>query len=78
MFTIEMDWDETCITVLDDTGKQDDVQVIMYEDICYIRQWDQDVGRHDIIALTPKQLEEIQQAWKLPEGAYLMKGKTND
>jgi hypothetical protein len=75
MFTIEMDWDETCITVLDDTGKQDDVQVIMYEDICYIRQWDPTVERHDIIALTPGQLEEIQQAWQLPEGAYQMRRK---
>ena len=32
MFTIEMDWDETAITILDSTGEHEDVQFLVYDD----------------------------------------------
>jgi hypothetical protein len=38
MFTIEMDWDETAVQVLDQTGEYEDVEYILYDDIVYIRQ----------------------------------------
>ena len=38
MFTIEMDWDETAITILDPDGEYEDLQVIAYDDIVYMRQ----------------------------------------
>lgn len=75
MFTIEMDWDETAITVLDSTGKFEDLQVIIYEDIAYIRQWDEDIGRHHLIAISPEQLLELSKSFKLPVGTYMMSDK---
>ena len=70
MFTIEMDWDESVITILDESGEYDDLQVFMYDDIVYIRQWFEEADRFNTIAITPKMLEEFRTSFKLPEGAY--------
>jgi hypothetical protein len=72
MFTIEMDWDETAITVLDQTGENEDVQFLIYDDVAYIRQFDNDTNRFSIITMSPDQIGEIIASMNLPEGAYLM------
>lgn len=78
MITIEMDWEETAITVLDPDGKEEDVQVLLYEDITYIRQWNEDIRRFSIICLTPKQMHLLMSSYRLPEGAYIYQtGDTN-
>lgn len=77
MFTIEMDWDETALTILDSTGCHEDVQFLIYDDIVYIRQWDQDGNGYSLIEMSPEQFNEINAAMHLPEGAYLM-GSNDD
>lgn len=78
MFTIEMDWDETAITILDQTGEHEDVQFLVYEDIVYIRQWDEDMQRHILITMSPHMFEELAASIELPEGAYMIqRGDTN-
>ena len=72
MFTIEMDWDETALTILDSTGSHEDVQFLIYDDIVYIRQWDQDGNCFSLIEMSPEQFNEMNAAIHLPEGAYLM------
>ena len=72
MFTIEMDWDETAITVLDQTGENEDVQFLIYDDVAYIRQFDNDTNRFSIITMSPDQIGEIIASMNLPEGTYLM------
>jgi len=72
MFTVEMDWDETSITVLDQTGENEDVQFLIYDDIAYIRQFDNDTNRFSVITMSPDQIGEIIASMNLPEGAYLM------
>jgi len=72
MFTIEMDWDETAITVLDQTGENEDVQFLIYDDVAYIRQFDNDTNRFSVITMSPDQIGEIIASMNLPEGAYLM------
>ena len=39
MFTVEMDFDEIEITVLDDGDRFEDVKVFSYDDVIYIRQF---------------------------------------
>ena len=73
MFTIEMDWDELSIRILDQTGEHDDVEFLVYEDIVYIRQWDEDLERHSLISMSPNQFEELAAAMNLPAGAYVLK-----
>lgn len=77
MFTIEMDWDETAITILDSSGNHEDVQFKVYDDIVYIRQWSQDGHDYELIEMSPEQFNELAAAMHLPEGAYMM-GKDND
>ena len=72
MFTIEMDWDETAITVLDQTGEHEDIQFLIYEDVAYLRQFDNEANRHVVITMSPDQFGEIMEAMNLPEGAYLL------
>lgn len=72
MFTIEMDWDETAITVLDQTGEHEDVQFLIYEDIVYIRQFDHDTNKYSLIEMSPDQFGEIMESMHLPEGAYML------
>lgn len=73
MFTIEMDWDETAITILDPDGEYEDLQVIAYDDIVYMRQWDEDLNRFILMSFSPKMFLSLMQSFKLPVGAYRLK-----
>jgi len=77
MFTVEIDWDETAVTVLDQSGEHEDVQFLLYEDAVYIRQFDNDSNRHTVIEMSPDQFHELMTAMDLPDGAYLL-GDKND
>lgn len=70
MFTVEMEDDESLITVLDDTGELEDISVLLYDDYCHIRQWNEKKGFFEIITLTSKMYIELMRAWDLPTGTY--------
>lgn len=72
MFTIEHDMDETLITVLDDTNTMEDVSVLIYDDRVFIRQWSEKRQRFDVISMTAQMYYKLMQAWKLPEGTYVL------
>lgn len=72
MWTTEFDWDETAITILDDTGQEEDVQVFMYEDVVYIRQWFEELQRFSVIQMTPKQFNEMHLAMSHKDGAFIV------
>lgn len=72
MFTIEFDMDETAITMLDPEGKHQDIEIFMYDDIIYIRQYDEDIDRFKIMTASPTQFMQLMHAFKLPEGAYIL------
>lgn len=74
MFTIEMDWDETDIVILDDTGEYEDLRVIMYDDVVYIRQWDAELERHNYLIISPTMMLSFMKSWQLPSGAYRLNG----
>jgi hypothetical protein len=70
MFTVEFDEDETLITVLDGTAELEDVSVLLYDDYCHVRQWDEKQQRFNVITLKPRMYLELMKAWNCPEGAY--------
>lgn len=72
MFTIEMDMEETTITMIDPEGSYEDIEIFMYEDIVYIRQWNEDLNKFMVIASSPTQFMQLMYAFKLPEGAYVL------
>ena len=65
-----MDWDETSITILDPDGEYEDMQVIMHEEVVYIRQYDFEQEQYDYCIISPKQMLALMKAFKLPAGAY--------
>jgi predicted polyphosphate/ATP-dependent NAD kinase len=71
MFTVEMDHDETIVTVLDDVGIRGDVSFFFYDDMIYIRQFDEKKQKYEVILMSPEMWEEFMTAWKRPEGAYV-------
>jgi hypothetical protein len=71
MFTVEIDHDETVVTVLDDVGIRGDVSFFFYDDMIYIRQYDEKKDKYDIILMSPEMWDEFMTAWNSPEGAYV-------
>jgi hypothetical protein len=73
MFTIEMDHDETRVTILDENDHYEDVQFVIFDDIVYIRQWSEELDLFETIAMSPEMFDEFRKALDLPEGAYRTK-----
>ena len=71
VLTVEMDHDETMITLMDTTSFYEDVQFIIYDDIVYIRQFDDD--NMTLIEMSPNMFDSLIAAMNLPEGAYVTK-----
>ena len=72
MFTVEMEWDEVAITILDDNGVQEDVGVFLYDDMVYIRQWNEKNNKFEVITLAPNMWEQLVDS---SSGAYLYTNK---
>lgn len=75
MFTVEMDHDETTVTVLDNHGNWDDVELILYDDVVYIRQYDSELNVMQMVAMSPEMFHEILISMNHSEGAYVTKHK---
>ena len=75
MFTNEIEWEETITTVLDDTGRHEDVQLFIDDNGVFIRQWNDKAKKFDLIELTHKMYQEMLEAMRHKEGAYITKWK---
>lgn len=75
MFTIEFDMDETAITVMDDTGELEDVQALLYDDYCHIRQWNEKTNLFEVVTLKAEMYLKLMEAWKLGDGTYVLQKK---
>jgi hypothetical protein len=70
MFQNEIDWDETVTHLLDDNGIYEDVQLIIDDNEVFIRQWNEQLNRYDLIMMSHKMFFEFQQALHTTEGLY--------
>jgi hypothetical protein len=70
MFTNEFDFDETVTTLMDDDAEYEDVQVMITDEQVFIRQWDDDREKYEIICMSPKMFFEMQEAMKRPVGLF--------
>lgn len=77
MFTVEMDFDEIEITVLDDGDRFEDVKVFSYDDVIYIRQFSEKKNKWDLIQMTPEMYAELMTAWQSPEGSFITNLRKN-
>ena len=73
MFSVDVDHDEIPITVMDDYGNHPDLIINSFDDIVYIRQFDDDDAVPQAIALSPAMWEELIAAMHSPEGFFRTK-----
>ena len=71
MFSVEHEFDNTTITVLDDSGEQEDVAVILFDDLVYIRQYVEDTDMASVVTMTPKMFAELIEAYNRGEGSFV-------
>lgn len=72
MFSNEFDFDETVTTIMDETAEYEDVHVMITDDQVFIRQWDDDREKYEIICMSPKMFFELQEAMKHPAGLFMV------
>jgi len=75
LFSVEYDWDEVCITVMDDTGHHGDLKVHAFDDLVYISQWDPETETQSILEVNPEMWEELIAAIHSPEGFFMRTSK---
>lgn len=77
MFTVEMDYDESLITILDPTSVHEDLQIWIYDEVVYLRQWDEHLDDYNMMAISPEMALALQKSFSLPHGAYMLTAKEN-
>ena len=71
MFTVEFEPDASIVTVLDETGQMEDIEAIISDDdVVFMRQWDEDLGKYEMLVMTYKQLLDIAASLQSPEGLH--------
>jgi len=70
MLTVEIDFDCTVITTLDETASYEDVEVVLDDTTVFIAQYVEDTNSRQVLELSYQQLIDIMMAIDLPEGAY--------
>lgn len=73
MFSNEFDFDETVTTIMDETAEYEDVHVMITDDQVFIRQWDDDREKYEIVVMSHKMFYELQEAMKQPVGLFYLK-----
>ena len=71
MFTVEYEDESSIVTVLDDHGGVDDIQIIIDEDYVWFRQINEENDNIDLVCLTIGMFEEFLEALDQTEGSYI-------
>jgi hypothetical protein len=70
MFTNEFDHDLTTITIMDETGENSDLIIDAYDDVVYIRQYDEEYEIDTILEITPDMFNDLINAIHSTEGSF--------
>lgn len=70
IFTNEFEWDATVTTVLDESGQNEDVELVIDDFGVFIRQFNERQNRYDLVSMTHEMFQEFLIAVKSKEGAY--------
>ena len=71
MFTVETEFDRTVVTVMDETGKREDLIVVLSEQGIFLKQYDEDDCRHLTLCLTEKQISDMYLALNSTDGTFI-------
>jgi hypothetical protein len=68
LITVEHEFDHTLVTILDNSGECDDLEVVVDEDSVYI------VQENNMLLITPFMLRELIASYDMEEGSYITYG----
>ena len=79
LFTVEFEADASVITSLDETGQVEDVEVIISDDdVVFMRQWQEELGKYEMLVMTYQQLLDITASLQTTEGLHKIEIVKND
>lgn len=71
MFTVEFESDSTVITSLDESGQMEDIEVLISDDdVVFMRQWQEELGKYEMLVMTWQQLLDITASLQTTEGLH--------
>jgi hypothetical protein len=70
MFTNEFEYDATVTTILDEEGDLEDVQINIDDHGAFIRQFNENTNKYDLIVFTHQMFQEFLVAMKTTEGTW--------
>jgi len=68
LITVEHEFDHTLVTILDNSGECDDLELVVDEDSVYI------VQENNMLLITPFMLKELIASYNMKEGSYITYG----
>lgn len=79
MFTVEFESDASVVTSLDESGQMQDIELIIGDDdVVFMRQWDEDLGKYEMLVMTYQQLLDITASLQTTEGMHQIEIMKND
>jgi|DEB0MinimDraft_3_1074331.scaffolds.fasta_scaffold156377_3 hypothetical protein len=79
MFTVEFEADASVITVLDESNEMEDVEVIISDDdVVFMRQWQEELGKYEMLVMTYRQLLDITASLHTTVGLHKIEVVKND
>ena len=72
MFTVEEEFDESFVTVMDTNANFEDVIMHFQEDIIYITQYDKEFDTHDVVKVSTEMWELLIEAYNRTDGTYIV------
>jgi len=72
MFTVEEEFDESIVTVMDNNGQYEDIIMYYSENGVYIVQYNEQVDSDTIIELSTEMWETMIEAYNRTKGTYII------
>ena len=72
MFTVEEEFDESIVTILDNNGQYEDITMYFSENGVYIVQYNEKTDSDTIIELSTEMWETMIEAYNRTNGTYIV------
>ena len=72
MFTVEEEFDESIVTILDVNGQYEDIIMYYCENGIYITQYNEQTDKDTIIELTTEMWETMIESYNRTNGTYIV------
>lgn len=75
MFTNEIEFDSMVTTIMDESGQEEDVQIVYTDNDVYIRQYNNETKAFDLIQMSVLMYADLMESFRKGEGLFQIKMK---